>query len=246
MREDISSENIPPFQYEEKGDYKKAAELYFKYAEEDYRYGEENRSDTAYNFAAKGFMAAAFCYKKTGDVEKFKKTLEKARDAYKKYIKLEPSDDLVNWAKKRIADIYIELGEIGCAKKLYVETINHIIKRIGNFEEGKPILAYAGGFYEMLAMIYQKTGEFEKALEFCNKAEKYLSSDPEEAHIYIHEPYYYEYAIDFIEELIIQEMEEGTLYFEDNPEIFGKLKDFKTRINLRRRLINREKEKRHS
>jgi len=251
-------------EYEKNGRYKEAAELYLKFAGKKYKEAGKNRREEGdyvnYIWAAEGYKAAAFCFKKLGDLAKVKENLKKVADSYEKSIisfalfqdtyEAPGIEFHTNWLRKRIADVYSELNEKERAKKLYQGVINFLdIKlRVNERKAATNKLFYgdAGLYCEMLAMVYQKLGEYEKALEYCNKAEEYLGKSEQGALIQTHESDYDYFANDFVEELVVERLENGVSYAEENPEIFGKLEDFKTRINLRRRLINREKEKSHS
>jgi len=260
----MSSITLLASQHEVKGNFKKAAELYLEYAEKEYKDAgkdEKNKSHyLGYKWAAEGFKASAFSFRKLGNLKTAREIFRKAIDAYEKSITSFALDEdtytapgiefYVNWTRKRIADIYMELNEKEKARKIYKAVIDFLNIKLKSYERDAPKnelwFGDVGVYCEMLAMLYQKLGEYEKALEYCDKAGKYLEKSEQGALIQINELDYYYFANDFVEELVTQEIENGTLYFEDNPEIFGKLKGFKHRINLRRKLIKKSMQESHS
>jgi len=246
-------------QYEKNGKYEEAAELYLKFAEKKYKEAGKNPKggNVKYIEAAEGYKAAAFCFKKLGDLPQVRENLEKSLDSYEKSIvsfalfqdtyEAPGIEFHTNWLRKRIADIYSELNEKERAKKIYQGVIDFLDTKLRSYEReaaaNKLFYGDAGVYCEMLAMVYQKLGRYEKALEYCNKAEEYLRKDKRAADIQTYETDYDYFVEDLIEELVVEELKKGVFYVEENPDISKKFDDFKTRINLRRELIDRKIEK---
>jgi tetratricopeptide (TPR) repeat protein len=251
-------------QHERKGDFKTAADLYIKFANKEYKEARKNRKVEgdylSFVEAAKGFKAAAFCFKKLKELAKVRNNLKKALDAYEKSItSFALFQDIYEapgiefhtmWLRKRIADVYSQLEEKDQAIKIYQGVIDFLDIKLRAYEReattNKLFYGDAGVYCELLAMIYQKLGEYKKAFEYCDKAEAYLAKEKHGAVIQTHEPYYYEFEIDFVEELILEGVKKGVCYAEENPEIFQTIGDFKTRIKLRRELIKKAQKKIHS
>jgi|GEM_PF-3027669 tetratricopeptide (TPR) repeat protein len=250
----MTNKNVNTAQYEKKGEYEKAAKIYLEYAKEEYKDAED--SYLGYIWAAEFFKAAAFCYNKMGKLEEAKKLFEKVIEAYEKSIVVfalteetytAPGIEFhINWTRKRIGDIYSQLNKKEQAKKIYQKVIDFLDIKLRSYERkaatNKLFYGDAGLYCEMLAMVYQKLKEYENALEHCNKAKEYLGKSKQGALAIINELDYNYFVKDFVEELVVSGYEKGVFYVEENPEIFKKLGDFKTRINLRRELIIRERE----
>jgi tetratricopeptide (TPR) repeat protein len=233
------------------GEYEKAAESYIEMAK---------HKHVGYHIAAEYYKLAAYCYRKIGKDNLSNELFRKALDEYEKTIPYFKEDLKLggldrefnlNWTRKRIADCYAKLREKQKADKIYRGIIDYLKNRLTVKAEvggwrGEPTkkvimhLPWGGVEYEMLAMIYQKLGEYDKALEFCNKAENEFSKYPQPENITDFEPYYLWYARDFIEELI----DEGMINLAEVLDLnFGKLDNFKLRASFRRKLIELNKQR---